>query len=56
MIFSFSENMAKESERESKRQRDKETEAGQESHHVEIGADFDSSGQVPHNTIPIMPR
>lgn len=40
----------------SERQRDKETEAGQESHHVEIGADFDSSGQVPHNTIPIMPR
>lgn len=40
----------------SERQRDKETEAGQESHHVEIGADFDSSGQVPHNAIPIMPR
>lgn len=23
-------------------------------HHVEIGADFDSSGQVPHYAIPIM--
>lgn len=26
----------------------------EKSHHVEIGADFDSSGQVPHDAIPIM--
>lgn len=26
----------------------------QNAHHVEIGADFGSSGQVPHDAIPIM--
>lgn len=26
----------------------------QNTHHVEIGADFDSSGQVPHYAIPIV--
>ncbi len=38
------------------RQRDREVQGSQESHHVEIGADLHSSGQVPHNAIPIMPR
>lgn len=30
------------------------THDSQNTHHVEIGADFDSSGQVPHYAIPIM--
>lgn len=37
-------------------QRDEEVYDGKEPHHVEIGTDLDSSGQIPHNTIPIMPR
>lgn len=49
--FSFSVKISKVGEK-----RGKEAKAGQETHHVEIGADFDSSGQVPHNAIPIMPR
>lgn len=44
------------SEQEAMRQRDRETHGAPKSHHVEIGADLDSSGQVPHNAIPIMPR
>lgn len=32
----------------------KKTRLSQNTHHVEIGADFDSSGQVPHYAIPIM--
>ena len=38
------------------RQREKERERTVEiSHHVEVRADLHSPGQVPHNTIPIMP-
>lgn len=44
---------AEDSERE--RHQDKGTKRERESHHVKIGADFDSSGQVPHYAIPIMP-